>query len=183
MEKNNEDVQKLEEEKEETTECKSVLSEESKTKEIQQIERTISEVNTSTSGLKKFSSSDIQKPDTKAHRARKIGKSDFSIVNTEDNGKRVKFSKELLKKLGITNIDEGTIDIGFISDGTIISSNLSGIGETFPLSKGGHIYSKDLVDEVTQRFNLDFSGVTTRSFCDPEYQQLEDGVLVAILKM
>jgi hypothetical protein len=125
----------------------------------------------------------FKKPDTKANEARKVEKADFSVVNTSGNGKRLKFSKELLKKLGLKSIDDGSIDIGFTLHETVVSADLLGIGETFHLSKGGHVYSKDLVEEISKRFKLDFNGITTRSFSEPEYQELDNGCIVAIIKM
>lgn len=133
--------------------------------------------------IKKFDLSEILKPTTKAHQARKVGKVDFAVVNTTGNGKRVKISKELLEELGLKNNEEGTIDIGFTPYGTVVATDLSGIGETFPLSKGGHVYSKNLIEEIIARFNLDFTGVTTNSFSNTEYQKLDNGCVVAIIKM
>lgn len=132
---------------------------------------------------KKFDLSDLQKPNTKAHPMRKIVKADFAVVNTPGNGKRVKYSKDCLEKLGIQSIDGGTIDIAFGPFGIVSAKDLSGSGQTFSLSKGGHIYSKDLVEEITNRFKLDFTGVTTRSFNGPEYQVLDNGCTVAITNM
>lgn len=133
--------------------------------------------------LKKFTLGNFQKPTTEAHQPRKNEKADFSVVNTPNNGKRIKLSKELCEKLGLYNVDEGYVDIAFSPEGVAISKNLSGVGTTFPLSKGGHIYSKDLVDEVTEKFDLNFDGVTTRSFSNPQYHELESGEVVVTIEI
>jgi hypothetical protein len=141
------------------------------------------EVSNATIALKKFDRSDLQKPNTKANQVRKVANADFAVVKTPGNGNWVKYSKKCLEKLGYQSIDEGTIDLAFGPFGIVSAKDLSGSGQTYSFSKGGHIYSKGLVEEITNLFKLDFTGVTTRSFNGPEYQVLDNGCTVAIINM
>lgn len=132
--------------------------------------------------LEKFDISNIQKPKTVSPVLRKKGRADLAIVNTEKNGKRVKISKNVIEGLGIKYTEEAKIDIAFTSDSVVLSKELEGVGETFHMSKDRSIYSKDLVEEITDRFELDFTGVSTVSFSETEYQELANGCLVALIR-
>lgn len=131
---------------------------------------------------RKLNLQDLKKPDTEAHQSRTIEAADFAVVNTNEHGKRVKCSKKMLAKLDVKSADNGSVDFAFTADSTVVSKDLSGAGETFHLSKGGHIYSTPLVEEITEKFNLDFTGVTTCSFNNTEYVEI-NGVIAAIIKM
>lgn len=180
MIKNNEEIKNLEESEVEVKE--DVNPEITELEAPKQEERQIatSEKSDATTTFKKFDLSEIQNPETKAHRAKEMNKVDFSVVN-DKNGHWVKVSKEVLKKIDAK--DRKLVSIVFLPYGVVVSNEVSGIGEAFPLSKGGHIYSKGLVEEITEKFKLDFTDVTTRSFADPEYQKLDNGCSVAIIKM
>jgi len=87
-----------------------------------------------------------------------------NIVNNK-NGKRISFSKTLSMKLGLQN----TIDIvAFEDDGVILLlKNLPHDDKsTFGLRGDDKkiIYSAELVEILTEIFNLDFSTKTSRSF-------------------
>lgn len=172
------EVEGAEEFNSETTEIlkKEVDSESYEHQDIQV--ETVAE--TQITSIEKLDFSKIQNPVTKAHRAREINKVAVSLVN-DKNGKWLKSAGDVLEKIGAKN--SKYINVAFLPYGTVLSSDISGIGESFPLSKGGHIYSKGLVEEITERFKLDFTGVTTRSFSNAEYQELDNGYIVAIIKM
>ena len=77
------------------------------------------------------------------------------IVNTENNGKRIKFSKSLLNELGNTNF----IDI-YIEDKNVYfvpDENGSKI------NKGGILYNSNAVNMITEALKLDFSDKTSQS--------------------
>lgn len=89
-----------------------------------------------------------------------------NMVNNK-NGKRISFSKMLSMKLGLQDI----IDIvAFEDDGVIlISKNLPHDDKsTFGLRGDDKkiIYNAELVETLTEIFNLDFSTKTSRSFTD-----------------
>ena len=132
--------------------------------------------------LEKLDISNIQKPKTIAPVIRKKGRADLAIVNTQKNGKRVKISKKVLEELDVKETEGASIDIAFTSDSVVLSKELEGIGETFQISKDRNIYSKDLVEEITDKFELDFTGVSTVSFSETEYQQFSNGCVVALVK-
>jgi hypothetical protein len=91
----------------------------------------------------------------------------LTIVNTA-NGKRVIFAASLLEEIGLPK----AVDIMFNAEGMAIIS-----GSKFKLreaDKKGIIYSSQLVEEITERFTLDFSG-SKISISFPELRILPNG--------
>ena len=82
----------------------------------------------------------------------------FSIVNTEDSGKRIKLSKGLLNQLS----DPDSIEILINEDDTGIIVFPSDDGQR--LSKGNILYNSELITTITEKFKLDFSECTSHSF-------------------
>lgn len=96
----------------------------------------------------------------------------FSIVNTQGNGKRLRFSPMLLEKLGKpTSI---RIVINEKGTGILVARDSSGL----KLAKGGVLYQGSLVQTLTDAFALDFSSVTSRSFSQVKILE-EDGIQYA----
>ena len=105
-----------------------------------------------------------------------------NIVNNK-NGKRISFSKMLSMKLGL----QDTIDIvAFEDDGVIlISKNLPHDDKsTFGLRGDDKkiIYNAELVETLTEIFNLDFSTKTSRSFTDISINA-DDTMTMAAIKI
>ncbi len=82
----------------------------------------------------------------------------LNIVNTEGNGKRIKLSKGLLNQLG--NPTEVEFILNEDKSGMILIASENGLN----ISKGGTIYSAELVQKLTESFNLDFNSHTSHSF-------------------
>lgn len=129
---------------------------------------------------------EISKPTTKAKPAANRSASGYlTIVNTSKNGSRAALSKKLTEELGIEE-DLSEINVGFTDEGVVLGQSQS-FGESFNLKKQGAkhvVYSKGLVEEITAKFGLDFSGSTTSlTFTDGKAYRLGDGSLVFEVKM
>ena len=96
----------------------------------------------------------------------------FSIVNTQGNGKRLRFSPMLLEKLGKPTAIR--IVINEKGTGILVAGDSSGM----KLAKGGVLYQGSLVQTLTDAFTLDFSSVTSRSFSQVKILE-EDGIQYA----
>lgn len=103
----------------------------------------------------------------------------LSVVNTEQHGKRVKISKHLLQQIG----NPASVQFSFNKNKIAVAANLRGCTVFYDVKKGGCIYSSALVQEITQKFELDFSNITCISTGQAKYQTLDDGETVAIIKM
>lgn len=95
----------------------------------------------------------IQVPENTSHSAGSLG---ISIVNTEENGKRIRMSSGLFKRLD----DPDFVGIYTDDKGVYIFPQESGI----KVSKGANIYNTSAVNTVTETFNLDFKGKSSLSF-------------------
>jgi len=103
--------------------------------------------------------------------ARVVGEAGVLSVVQSDNGKRVALSKELLEQLGNPN----TIQIGLSDNQMVIAENLGDDFTSYPLSKSGAkkiIYRSELVKQITERYNLDFSKRTSITFHDANYKKM-----------
>lgn len=92
----------------------------------------------------------------------------FSIVNTKMNGKRIRLSSGLMREMGSPESIE--IYENEESTGICIVSSESGM----PLKENGIIYNSEVVENLTNAFQIDFSDCTSRSFSDIEIKE-EDG--------
>lgn len=112
--------------------------------------------------------------------SRTFGKpSELSIVNTEGHGKRIALSVAIRKNIG--SPDE--VQIAFNDRGMFLGEYFPGIDNSFTLRKSGNksvIYSKELVEEVTKLFDLDFTNRTTISFYEVQYMKIE-GIPIAFV--
>ncbi|MEK3719247.1 hypothetical protein [Paenibacillus sp. FSL H8-0034] len=101
------------------------------------------------------------------------GESVFSVINTPGNGKRTTISPNLISKIG----SPAKVQVSVNDKGIAISSKLPDNDSSFTLRKTSSkavIYSKELVDELTALFDLDFSGRSSISFYDVTYLTLDD---------
>lgn len=96
----------------------------------------------------------------------------FSIVNTDGNGKRIRFSPMLLEQLG--NPTAIRIVMNEKGTGILVAGDSSGL----KLSKSGTLYQSSLVQTLTDAFSLDFSSVTSHSFSRVNMLE-EDGIRYA----
>lgn len=106
--------------------------------------------------------------------------SPFTVVNTEACGKRITIGKPVMGHLGSPE----TIQILTDKDGIVISKALSEDATSFRLRKSGKkscVYSSNLVDTLTEEFNLDFSNRTSISFQDVEYLNFEGEPVAFVL--
>lgn len=96
----------------------------------------------------------------------------MTIVNSKDNGKRITISKGSMEYIG----NPESVEIGFTEDGIVIGDKLPENGERFTLRKVGSkavIYSAQLVKEITELFELDFSNRVSITFTDAEHIEME----------
>lgn len=110
------------------------------------------------------------------------GPCSVSIVNTQKNGKRITISEEVLNRIDGTE----TVSLASYREGIAIGQVLPGVSvPPFILRRSGKkgvVYCGGLVDELTELFQLDFSGRTTISFEEVKYQE-KDGIVVAFVPL
>ncbi|RXT08850.1 hypothetical protein [Ammoniphilus sp. CFH 90114] len=97
----------------------------------------------------------------------------LTIVNTEMHGKRLTIAQDVLEVIGT----QDDVQIAIVENGIAIGSNLSVNNTKFFLRKSGRkgvIYSSELVDELTELFELDFSEKTSISFAEVLYHDIDD---------
>lgn len=105
----------------------------------------------------------------------------MSVINSVKNGKRVSISREIMNKIG--QLD--SVQMGFMKNGIVIGQYLSDTNTSYQLrTKGAKklIYSKGLVEQITEYFSLDFSNRTSITFHEATYQKL-DGNIVAVINV
>lgn len=94
--------------------------------------------------------------------------SNFRIINTQKNGRRITLQKGLIDYLGTEEIE-----IGFTDTSIVLAAAGTGISkEVFKLKVYGKsqyvLYNTPLVLEITNFFELDFSNTTTRGLVTKE---------------
>lgn len=104
----------------------------------------------------------------------------MSIIKAR-TGNRQTLSKELLEELN----NPEKVQIAFTEDSVIIGEKLPNNDNYFSLKISGNkgiIYSTQLVKEIAELFDLDYSNKTSITFNEVEYAQNE-GYPVAIVKI
>lgn len=104
-----------------------------------------------------------------------------TIVSSKGNGKRIALPQSVLARLG----NPKTIGIGYNSTGIFIGEKHSRIQGDFTLKTQGSkgiVYSASLVNEITVRFDLNFSDKVSMTFYDIEYSE-EEGHLIAYIQL
>jgi hypothetical protein len=124
---------------------------------------------------------DATKSKSKSNKKSIVKAGVLSIVNAE-TGTRLAFSSDILEKLGNPtelqvsyDEDKKIIIVGYLLDNE----------NTYPIRKNGKkgiIYSKPLVDEITEAMKLDFSNRTSITFQEAEYLN-DEQYLIAIIKI
>lgn len=92
----------------------------------------------------------------------------LTIVNTIGNGKRITIADDVLLSVGADH----EVQIAINDEGIAIGSELPGDMNSFTLRKAGKkgvVYSTKLVEELTELFELNFSGKSSISFSDMTY--------------
>jgi hypothetical protein len=124
----------------------------------------------------------VIKPKSKSKaRGAKSANGVCTVVNSEKNGKRVTLSKEIMELLN----NPVSIEIGFTEDGIAVAKKLPENGVEFSLRKNGNkgvIYSSQLVEEITELFDLDFQDRVSITFTEAEeVNDDSDNLLIKIL--
>lgn len=112
--------------------------------------------------------------------SKNVDSSIMSIVNTNKFGRRIVFSAKLIEKIGA----EREIQISMNDEGIAIGTDLPGNKNTFRLKDYGRkyvLYATELIHEITDFFQLDFTGRTTISFYEVVY--IEHEPPIAFIKM
>ena len=88
-------------------------------------------------------------------------------------GHRVTIASNIFSRLKEPNY----LQVQFTNKHIVIGTGLDEENEKFGVRVDGkskakaHIYNKALVEEITEEFNLDFKGITSRSFGDIEHYE------------
>ena len=107
-----------------------------------------------------------------------VSKGLVSIIYAK-TGKRIIFEPTLIEELGL----EETIQVGYNDCHLLLGSNLSPQYKNRKLKKQGEkyvLYDAALIQEPIKNFNLDYTGVTSRTFDDVIYKQ-HQGSKVALI--
>ncbi|MFD2679258.1 hypothetical protein [Bacillus seohaeanensis] len=105
----------------------------------------------------------------------------LSVVNSKDNGKRVAIARDVHQKLS----EPSSLQIGFMNNCMLLGKQLGDTYTSYPLRKQGAkqmIYSKALVEQITNHFQLDFSNRTSITFHSVTYKKMNDQVIAIISK-
>ncbi|MGG3162164.1 MULTISPECIES: hypothetical protein [unclassified Geobacillus] len=97
----------------------------------------------------------------------------LSIINSKSNGKRITLSSQLLEKLGCPR----RVQFSFSDDEIAVGEELPENTHSFNVNKYGAkgvIYSAGLVQEITERFDLDFTSRVSITFRDVRYVPIGD---------
>lgn len=106
----------------------------------------------------------------------------LTVVNTSKNGKRVVIAPELIERIGSPE----KVVVAFDEGGIAFSNEFSDPGSALPLRKTGSklcIYSAELVETITETYNLDFSKITSVSFQDVMYVDLDNENVAAFVTL
>ncbi|MDN4081407.1 hypothetical protein [Paenibacillus polymyxa] len=121
------------------------------------------------------------RPAASKHTSRPISKKSVLSVVSHKNGTRIAVDIKVIEELG----DIESVQIALNHEGIAIGEEFTGDDNYFRLMKAANkavIYSSQLVKELTEAFNLDFENVSSISFQDVEYLQIESRT-VAFIKM
>lgn len=105
-----------------------------------------------------------------------------TVVNCLKNGnKRIVLASKLLKQLG----EPTSVEIGIMPTGIAIASSLPIDANSFQIKKQGAkrvIYAGQLVNELVEEFNLDYSKRTSITFGEVQYEDV-NGTCIAMIKV
>jgi hypothetical protein len=115
----------------------------------------------------------------------KSGPLGISVVNTENNGKRVKFTKALLEELNNPRAIQFVTNGDYLYIGAKIPHSTASVA--FSSGKGTNIiYSSGFVHYLVRKFKLDFDECTSLAFHDVEIRSQEfegEEIIFAKIKM
>ncbi|MGL6105025.1 hypothetical protein [Romboutsia sp.] len=139
---------------------------------------TVDEMNESNLNNKVYNPLKVIKPKSMSKtRDTKSSKGICTVINSKQNGKRLILAKETMDYLK----NPSKIEVGFTEDGIVIAEKLPENGVEFSIKKSGNkmvIYSSELVKEITQLFNLDFSDRVSITFTESEkYDDLDNPIV------
>ncbi|KAA9005909.1 hypothetical protein F4V43_07510 [Paenibacillus spiritus] len=103
----------------------------------------------------------------------------LTIVNTKKNGKRIVLAPEIVETIG----SPSEVEIFLNDSGLVITEALFSGDNTFQLRTSANryvIYAAELVQEVTEIFNLDFYNTTSLSFRTVQYINREDDTVAFV---
>lgn len=138
----------------------------------------VDEINESNSNNKGYNQLKVIKPkSTSKSRYTENARGVCTVINSKHNGKRVILAKETMDYLK----NPEKIEVGFTEDGIVIAEKLPENGVEFSIKKTGNrmvIYSSELVKEITELFNLDFSNRVSITFTESEkYDDLDNPIV------
>lgn len=104
---------------------------------------------------------------------------DFSVVNTEKHGRRVVISGKVLREMGSPK----TVQFGFSKRSLVFGSTLNQDSDGFTIRYSGTkglIYSGPLVQEITEKFGLDFTGRSMVTFPKAKIKNVDNQVVALV---
>lgn len=110
---------------------------------------------------------------------RTVGQSGVMSVVNSKSGVRVTLSKELLEHLDHPK----TIQIGFSDHLIAISENLGDQYTSYTMQKSGPkniIYRSELVKQITEKYQLNFSNRTSITFTEVSYKSLGNRMIALV---
>jgi hypothetical protein len=105
----------------------------------------------------------------------------ITIINSKKNGKRIIFAGAAIDKLG----NPSKLQVVFWQNGIVVGEVLPKADQFFPVKESGNkgiVYSGGLVQEITSKFNLDFSERVSITFPKVAYKDM-DGHTLAFFKL
>ena len=96
-----------------------------------------------------------------------------TIINTEKNGKRIVFLKDVMDKLGNPPKILISCSDNAIAVGERLPDNQNFLSIKYSKTKGT-IYSAGIVNELTEMYQLDFSNKTSITFSEVKYTTYEN---------
>jgi len=104
----------------------------------------------------------------------------ITIVNTSNNGKRIKLSRGLMEKLD----NPSEIQFRILGEKIVLGSNLDVNEKSFKFSKTavGTIYNSSIVANFTEVLHLDFTNVTSITLSNIKFRKGEtkDGGIISV---
>lgn len=105
----------------------------------------------------------------------------ISIINSDHSGKRLSLAAELMSELD----NPETVQVSFTDTELTIGESIPGCINNFTVKKNGKkglVYAANLVVEICDNFDLDFSDKTSMTFQEVRYVTIDDN-LIALITM
>lgn len=107
----------------------------------------------------------------------------LTMINSENNGKRITFNREVQQLLNHPN----TIQVGFLDNYLLLGEHLDPEATSYNLKKQGAkavLYNKALVEEIIERFNIKYTeNKVSKTFYEAKCTNDEEGNPIVVVKV